>query len=159
VPLQILLPDGQAGLHVHVSVVTPLGVEVFESPLTDRGGGFYSTEWVPAVEGYFSALYDAYLDSDYTVPAEYERGGEQIEVSTDKIQLARLLGLQHENSVVDSQTYSNTGKLTGARIRAYADAQSATSLDPAALKHTWFVRADYGPSDQLVSYKILRSDQ
>ena len=88
---------------------------------------------------------------------------EDIEVTSDKTNIARMLGLHHENSVLDQQTYSNRGRLLSARLRAYnsrthADAALAVTPDDytTGLLFTWSINATYDTSDQPATFTIGR---
>lgn len=157
-PLQVLLPDGQEDLFVRAIVLTAAGQEVTRQLLPHQSMGLYTAEWTPTTEGFHSVIYDVFYDADCTVPTGYERDGEQIDVNSDKIHLMRLLGLQHENSVVDQQVFSPSGRLLSARIRAYDSADNATAAGNSGIKFVWTLQATYNNKDQLNSYKILRND-
>ena len=160
IPLQVLLPDGQEGLYVIATVSTAQGALVAEFSLEHQVKGLYSYGWTPTAEGYYSIIYDVYMDQALQEPAGvYDRDGEQVEVTSEKTNLTRLLGLQHENSVVDQQTYSPTGKLLTARVRAYDSTLHAALSGTEGLRYTWTMQAQYNPAtDQLENYRILRSE-
>lgn len=158
VPLQVLLPDGKEDLYVRAIVFTAAGEEVLRRLLPHQSLGLYSAEWVPTAEGFHSVVYDVFYDPECTLPASYERDGEQVDVNSDKIHLMRLLGLQHENSVVDQQVFSTSGRLLTARIRAYDSHANAVAAGNTGIRFVWNLQATYNNKDQLDSYKILRSD-
>lgn len=163
IPLQVLLPDGQEDLTVRATILAASGPwasapapQVLTLP--HQTMGLYSSTWVPSLEGFYSVVYDVFYDPECTLPANYDRDGEQVDVNSDKIHLMRLLGLQHENSVVDQQVFSASGRLLTARIRAYDTAANAAAALNAGIKFVWQLQATYNAKDQLDSYKILRQD-
>lgn len=156
VPLQVLLPDGHTGLYVRVRIFDAAGTVTDELFLPHRSEGLYTAAWTPAEGGYYTAVYEVFIDAGMTIPAGYEKGGEQIDVNSDKVNIMRLLGLQHENSVVDQQVYSGTGRLLSARVRAYATHEDAVTAGVNGLLFVWSIQAGYNTNDQLTSYKILR---
>lgn len=158
IPLQVLLPDGQEDLFVRAVVFTAAGQEVHRQVLPHQTMGLYSSTWTPTEEGFHSVVYDVFYDADCTLPTSYERDGEQVDVNSDKIHLMRLLGLQHENSVVDQQVFSSSGRLLSARIRAYDNVVNATAASNVGIRFVWTLQATYNNKDQLDSYKILRND-
>lgn len=75
--------------------------------------------------------------------------------------VARVLGLAHENAMLDNHTYS-AGKLTGARLRVFAD---ATALGAAVAGHAdgtdsetqrYTIAVTYSGND-VATYKITRA--
>lgn len=158
IPLQVLLPDGQEDLHVRAIVLSSDGVEVTRFALPHQSMGLYSATWTPLLEGFYSVVYDVFHDEENTLSAGYDRDGEQLDVNSDKIHLMRLLGLQHENSVVDQQVFSPSGRLLSARIRAYNTAENAAAAANVGIRYVWTLQATYNNKDQLDSYKILRND-
>ena len=78
---------------------------------------------------------------------------ETLDVSDERINIKRILGLVHENSVVDMQTYNSNGRLLTARIRAYDSKTNADLAGLTGLLFTWNMSATYlGLS--LTNYKI-----
>ena len=76
--------------------------------------------------------------------------GEALDVSSIRTNVLRLLGLVHENAVVDQQTYDSEQNLTSARIRVYdtaANANAAAAISPTpyltGLKFIYEVHAEY----------------
>jgi hypothetical protein len=156
VPLQIFVPDGRTDLYARVRVVNAIGgiiATLFPAHLTN---GLYSADWTPSIEGYFSAIYELFLDAGLTMVAEYERDAEMIEVSSDKTNLLRLLGLAHENAVLDQQVYGSNGRLQSARLRAYDSAANAQAAGASGLRFTWQISATYTMTNQSETFKIER---
>jgi hypothetical protein len=163
VPLQIFVPDGRTDLFARVRVLDIAGATADTLFPLHQSAGLYSVNWVPPAEGYFSAIYDLYVDPALMTPADYESSAEVIEVSSDKTNIARLLGLHHENSLLDQQVYTTNGRLASARLRMYDSAASlaaASATSPAGgtagLLYTWTVSATYDPSNQSKTFQIAR---
>ena len=164
VPLQIFVPDGRTDLfaRVHVRDVTgALATTLFP---VHQAGGLYAVTWVPPVEGYFSAIYELFLDAGRTIFADYDRDAETIEVSSDKTNILRLLGLHHENSLLDTEVYGDNGRLTSARLRMYdsaANLVAASASSPAGgtagLLFSWTITATYDGLNQSKTFQIARS--
>ena len=164
VPLQIFVPDGRTDLFARVRLVDVTGATADTLYPLHQTGGLYSVTWTPAVEGYFSAVYDLYVDPALMVQADYERNAEVVEVSSDKTNITRLLGLHHENSLLDQQIYTGNGRLATARLRMYDSAASlaaASATSPAGgtagLLYTWTISATYDGSNQSKTFQIARA--
>jgi hypothetical protein len=154
-PLQMLLTDGRTDLYGQVRLYNASGSLVSTLNLAHVTEGLYQVSWTPSTEGWFTAVFEMYFDAGRTVDAGYEKQGEQIEVSTTKTNILRVLGLTHENSVVDQQVYDMNGRLTSARIRSYdskANAQAATLV---GLRFQYTVQAEF-TGGALSKYQILR---
>lgn len=158
VALQALASDGRTDLYVRVTVVNPgLTVETTLYPVHVMKG-LYSVNWTPTSEGFFSALYEFFLDPAYTVPADdYANAGESIEVSSDKTNIERLLGLNHENSVLDQQTYDAARRLTGARLRAYDSKANAQAAGLQGLLYEWQIVTAYDAQNRATLFRIDRN--
>lgn len=155
VPLQILTPDERADLYARARLFTPDGALVEEFNLPHMITGLYATTWTPNEEGYYSVVYDLFTDEAYTTPADYDREGELIEVTSEKVYLLRLLGLAHENSVLDQHVYNANGRLVSARLRNYDTKANAQAAGETGLRFTWTVTATYNAAHQLTSYRIV----
>jgi len=157
VPLQALANDGNVGLFVRVTVLNPaLAVDSTLYP-THITKGLYSVNWTPLTEGYFSIVYEFFLDAGYTVVAyDYPQGAESIEVSSDKTNLLRLLGLEHENTVLDNQVYNAHRHLTSARLRSYNSAANAVAAGVTGLLFEWNIVATYDGSELNNKFRIDR---
>lgn len=94
----------------------------------------------------------------YVSPSGYENGMKQITVfdydfnDTETIlsQLIKLLGLNHENTVIDNQVWEGC-KMLSARVRTFAnkaDADSATNV-----LNTYSIEATYDTNNRLNFFK------
>src|SRR5438067_2171932 len=120
VPLQAFLVDGNASLHVRARVYDSSGTLVATLFPASFAQGLYSVNWTPQLEGYYSVIYEMFTDAGFTQPAQgYDPAAELYEVCSDRLQLSRILGLLHENTVLDNQLYDSGNRLIGARLRAY----------------------------------------
>lgn len=158
VPIQALASDGRTDLYVRVTLLNPaLAVEATVYP-THVAKGLYSVNWTPTAEGYFSAIYEFFLDNAYSVPADdYANAGESIEVSSDKSNIERLLGLNHENSVLDQQTYDAARRLLSARLRAYDSKANAQAAGTTGLLYEWQIVTAYDSQNRATLFRIDRN--
>jgi len=152
VPLQVLAADGRTDLYAKVKLYsgdTPL----VSLDLTHIDGGLYGTTYTPDAEGWLSAVYQLFEDSARTVPADYDLESETIEVSSDKTNILRILGLLHHNAIVDEQAYNQAGKLTSARVRAWRTTAGMEIQDPSELLFVWRVLGVY-TNGRLTDFRI-----
>jgi hypothetical protein len=157
VPLQALANDGRTDLFVRVTVLTSaFAVEATLYPAHVMKG-LYSVNWTPTAEGYYSAIYEFFLDAGYLIPAtDYPQDGETIEVNSDKTNLLRLLALNHENSVLDQQTYDAGRRLLSARIRGYNSAANALLAGVGGLLFEWQIVSTYDVNGKNNLFRIDR---
>ena len=162
VTLSMLASDGRTDLFGQARVYNSLGGLVTTINLSHVAEGVYQSNYTPTAEGYFQVVYQLYFDSGRTVDAGYEHQAETLDVNSFRTNILRILGLLHENAVVDQQSYDGDGNLTQARIRSYnssTNASNAAAVSPATyntgLLFTWQVDATYS-SGSLVKYVITR---
>lgn len=156
IPLQVFVPDGRNDLFGQVRVFNTAGALIVNAALTNIAEGLYSVNWFPSLEGYFTAVYDLYLDSGHLSHADYERECEAIEVSSDKTNILRLLGLAHENAVLDQEVYGSNGRLVSARLRAYDSKEHADAAGLEGLRFVWAVTATYDSQNRASGFQIDR---
>jgi hypothetical protein len=156
IPLQVFVPDGRNDLFGQVRVFNVSGAQIVSVALVNIAEGLYSVNWLPAVEGYFTAVYDLYFDSGHTSHTDYERDCESIEVSSDKTNLLRLLGLAHENAVLDQEMYGSNGRLVSARLRAYDTKDHADAAGLEGLRFVWSIAASYDSQNRAAGFQIDR---
>lgn len=155
--LQMLATDGRTDLYGRVRVYDMTGVLVADLVLSHMAEGLYSVSWTPDREGWFSAIAELFFDPAYTIEAGYEKSGEQIEVTQTKTNILRILGLVHENSVVDQQVYDGDENLLSARIRSYDTRANALAGGNVGLRFKYQVQAEY-TGGKLNKYQIVRDD-
>jgi hypothetical protein len=134
IALSVLAADGRTDLYGQVRVYNPAGSLVSTLDMTHVTEGLYSVSYTPSTEGVFSLVYELYFDAGRTVSAGYGKEGEALDVNSFRTNILRILGLVHQNSVVDSQIYDSDQNLTYARIRCYdstANASAAAAIAPA----------------------------
>ncbi len=142
VPLQVLASDGKTDLYAQATLyLDDVVVETIELPHLDAG--LYSASYTPATEGYFSVVYRFFYDAGMTVVADYDFESELIEVSSDKTNILRLLGLVHHNSIFDQQVYDGAGNLIGGRVRAYDTPAHSLLGGVTGLLFTWQITGVY----------------
>jgi hypothetical protein len=157
IPLAALVSDGNTGLYPRTTVLNSSLSTVDVLYPTHATKGLYSCDWTPAAEGYYMTVVEFFLDALHTVPASaYPNGGESIEVTSDKTNILRILGLNHENAVLDNQTYDGARRLTSARLRAYDSAANAALAGLGGLLFEWTVAAAYDSQSKATLFKINR---
>lgn len=155
IPLQLLAADGRTDLYGQVRLYDDVGGLITTIDLPHLADGLYGSVWTPTIEGVYSSVGELYFDAGRTISAGYEKQGENIDVNSVRANILRLLGLVHENSVVDLQVYNVDGNLTSARIRVYDSKSNAILAGLVGVQYTYTVLATYS-GQQLNSYKILR---
>lgn len=149
-PLHAVASDGATALFVQAKIYDALGALVTTIPLPHVVAGLYVASYTPPTEGLFTVIYTFYTDPGFTIPALYDVGVETLDVNSERTNILRLLGLLHENAVVDLNVYDADENLTSARIRVYdssANATAASAISPAAylvgLRFEYTVTATY----------------
>lgn len=160
--LSMVTADGRTDLFGRVRVYNSLGALVTSIDLSHVAEGLYTGNYTPSTEGYYSLVYELFFDAGYTVTAGYEKHGETLDVSGFRTNILRILGLVHENSVVDMQNFDQEQNLTFARVRVYdnaANASAAAAASPGAyntgLRFHYEVHASY-TNGLLNNYNMLR---
>lgn len=157
VPLQALASDGRTDLYVRVTILDPAFSTIATLYPVHITKGLYSVNWTPVAEGYYSAIYEFFTDAGYsTVALDYPNGGESIEVSSDKTNILRLLGLNHENAVLDQQTYDGARRLLSARLRAYNSKANAEAAGVTGLLFEWRIVTAYDAQNRATLFRIDR---
>lgn len=157
VPLQALANDGKTDLYVRVTVYSPAHAVVATLYPLHIAKGLYSVNWTPTAEGYFAAVYEFFIDPGYTVVAyDYPQAGETIEVCSDKTNIMRLLALNHENAVLDQQTYDAGRRLLTARLRGYDSQANALLAGTQGLLFEWYIQAGYDGQSRANLFRIDR---
>lgn len=143
VPIQVLASDGRVDLYAKAYLYDVAGSLLASLDLPHLATGLYGSTYIWNTEGYFTVVYRLFYDSGFSSPADYDYESELVEVSSDKTNIFRLLGLLHHKAVLDQQTYDNAGNLTSARLRAYDTQSNADSAGLIGLLFTWQVVASY----------------
>lgn len=114
--------------------------------------GEYRVEWTPPAG--FYGRYEIQILINYNKEIWY--GEYQVVGSSDD----RVLGLLHENAIVDSQTYDALTQLTSARLRVFdrADRVPATpgGSETLGLKYEYQIEAEYDGLNKLTKYILKR---
>ena len=134
ITLSLLASDGRTDLYAQCTIYDDAGSTVSTETLTHVDQGLYTVQHTPTTAGYFSLVYDFFFDPAFTISAGYQKQGETLDVNDSRTNILRLLGLVHENSVVDEHVYDSEGKLLNARIRTYdnaGNAAAAAAISPA----------------------------
>ena len=121
IAVQMLASDGDTSLFGRFRVYDSGGTLKTTINLPHLAEGLYGAEWTPDTEGHYGAVYELFFDSGRTNSAIdlFPKQGESIEVSSDKTNITRLLGLVHDNAVLDQTNYNSDGRLVSARLRIY----------------------------------------
>jgi len=155
VPLRMLASDGGESLFGRINLYNSAGVLVSSLSALHLAEGLYSATWTPAIEGLYTAVGQFFFDSLFTIDADYEKTMEDVDVSTLKANIIRLLGLVQENTVIDNQVYDLQSNLTAARIRTYNSKTNALASGVTGLVASYGMTAAYS-SGRLVDYKVVR---
>jgi hypothetical protein len=155
IPLSALAADGGTAYFGTARIYDGSGSLITTLPLVHADDGLYIASYMPTIEGVFSIVYQLYTDIARTIPAPLDRGIESLDVSDERINIKRILGLVHENSVVDQQTYNGNGMLLTARIRNYDSKANADLAGATGLLFTWYVTAIYSGLN-LINFKITK---
>lgn len=156
VPLHALAANGQTDLYGLARIYDSVGALVSTVTLNHLNEGLYGGTFTPTVQGVLTVVYQLYLDSSHTNPAEFDKEIETIDVSDERTNIMRILGLMHENAVFDQQTYNGVGNLISGRVRAYNNKINAELAGLTGLLFTWNIQAIYNANNQLVNFMIKR---
>jgi hypothetical protein len=168
VTLAMVLSDGATGLYPQAEIYDGASLET-TIDLADLGQGRYEGSWVPGAVGAFTALFNVYNDATHTVqltPLIYSREIEQVFVtlsSTDDLaaNIARILGLVHENAFIDNTIYDANAMLLSGRIRIFdskANVQAATKggIGEAGTVAEYTIEADYAGPGKMDTYRMVK---
>lgn len=157
IPIRLITvtSDGNAGLFCQATVFDNSGTSLGTLSMPSAGSGMYGAQYTFTSSGKYSVLYKLYTNSGFTIPAAYDQAADQVDVSDFKSGITRILGLLHENTVVDTQTYNVDGFLTSSRIRSYDSKANANLAGSGGLQTTWTMTATYVGAN-LTNYKIVR---
>lgn len=155
VPLQVQVGTGQDDLYGRVKVYGGTGGLYLTEALTHIENGLYGTTHTFTTEGHYTAVYQLFLDSGFITPSEFDIEAEAIEANSDKTNLLRILGLTHDNVVIDNNVYDLQGNLLSSRIRHYSNKAQAEAAGTTGLLDTWTVTATYN-NERLETYTVVR---
>lgn len=155
VPLQIQVSDGQVGLFGRVRIYDSLGSLHTTLSLTHIDNGLYGASHTFLTAGHYTVVYQLFLDSGFTVPSDFDIQAETVEANSDKTNILRLLGLTHDNVVIDNQTYNLQGNLLTSRVRQYETKAQAELAGTSGLLNTWSMTASFS-GDKLQRYTMVR---
>ena len=154
-PLHMLAANGQTNLFGRARVYDENTVLVDTISLSHVVEGIYSNTYTPTTEGIYSIVYQFFVDPGLTVPAAFDKVVETLDVNSVRTNVMRILGLVHDNSVVDQQTYNADRQMLSARIRNYDSKANADLAGVTGLLFTWNVVASYTGLN-LSNFKITR---
>lgn len=151
--LAALAADGNTGLYCRAIIYDSTNAVVAQPTLTHVAGGMYTTTYSFASEGSYNVVYQFFTDAGFTSPSGYDKGMDAIDVSSFKANITRVLGLLHENTVIDQYIYNGSGQATSMRVRAYNSKTNADLAGATGLLYTWTVSATYSVG-VLATFKI-----
>jgi hypothetical protein len=155
IPLQIQLNDGQTALYGRAKVYDSSGALFVTLPLSHIDNGLYGTSYTFISPGHYTVVYQMFLDAGLTIPSEYDIEAETVEANSDKTNILRILGMTHDNTVIDQQTYNLQGNLLTSRIRQYETKAQAELAGASGLLNTWSMVATFS-GDKLTKYVVVR---
>jgi hypothetical protein len=100
--------DGRVDLFGRARIYDNTGTLGTTVSLNHTAEGMYSAEHTPVASGYFNIVYEFFMDDVFTISAGYEKQGEILDVSDFRTNILRLLGLAHDNSILDLQGLGST---------------------------------------------------
>lgn len=155
IPLQALAANGDTSLFGQARIYDRNGAVVSTISLYHFAEGLYGTAYTPTVEGIYSVIYQFYKDVSHTIPADFEKAMETLDVNSERVNILRLLGLVYDNAVFDQQIYNGDNRLLSGRVRSYDSRTNALLAGTTGLLYTWFITAVYSGAN-LVDYKMTR---
>jgi len=160
--LSALTADGEEGLYPQVKIYDSSNVVVSTVDLVSVEGGLYTAQFTPNTAGIFVGVVTHYADAAHTVLAGYTKDLVTIDVNSIKTNILRILGLLHQNAVVDNTTYDVDGNMLSGRVRCYdtkVNAQAAEAVSPAAYNtgktFEYQVTAEYN-SSKMTKYTMVQ---
>jgi hypothetical protein len=154
-PVQIQASSGESALYARAKIYDIYGTNVSTIALPHIAGGLYGTTHIFSGAGYYTIVYQLFLDSGFSSPAEFDIEAETVEANSDKTNILRILGLTHDNTVLDNHVYNVEGNLTNVRVRSYDSKANALAAGAAGLENTWSISAVYS-SSRLETYTVVR---
>lgn len=130
-----------------IPIAVPLSItEIVGTP------GEYKVEWTPPFGVYGRYEIQILINSN----KEIWYGVYQLVGSSQD----RILGLLHENAIVDNQTYDSNTQLTSARLRVFDKASNVPSTpggsETLGLKYEYQIEAEYDGLNKLTKYILKR---
>jgi hypothetical protein len=80
---------------------------------------------------------------------------EELIIDIDENKIDRILGLVHQNMLIDNTTYDHQGNLIKARLRIYSDSASVGSINNIIASYD--IEADAGELGQFTTWKQIES--
>jgi len=169
--ISCLVEDGNDLLYPQATITTP-DSSVFVVNLSHDSLGRYETTITGdnfSITGVYYCVYIPYTDPAHTITAtDYYFSMDQILVSTADIStlaadMARSLGLEHDNSLIDLAQYDPCNQLVAARLRIF---DSAINLNSAivdelvtstpGLLYSYMAVTTYARAGRMQSYRFIR---
>jgi hypothetical protein len=154
-PLRILTSDGATSLYGRLNIYNSSGTLLHTLNTSHVAEGLYTVNWTPTIEGVYTMVGQFFADVARTIDAGYEKVSDEIDVSSMKSNVLRILGLNQENTVIDLQVYDGNNNITSARIRTYNSKPNALAAGVTGLVATYSMTAAYS-GNLLTDYKVVR---
>jgi hypothetical protein len=155
VPLQVQAGGGETNLYGRVKVYDSAGSLVNTLSLSHIDNGLYGVSHTFTTAGHYTVVYQLFQDAGFVTPADYDIEAEAVEANSDKTNILRILGLTHDNVLIDDHQYDLDGNLLRSRIRHYSSKAEAEAGGTGGLLNTWTVTATYS-GERLSSYTVVR---
>lgn len=156
VPLQVQVGSGQTDLYGRAKLYDITGSLITTVSLPHIDGGLYGSTYIFNTAGYYTAVYQLFLDAGFSTASNLDVEAESIEANSDKTNILRILGLTHDNVAVDQHSYNLEGNLLSARVRHYDTKANAQAAGASGLLNTWTVTATYDANNRLETYEVVR---
>jgi hypothetical protein len=168
VPLSLVIDDGNTAQYPRAEIYLPNGATpVDQVTLPHRNKGRYEQSWIPTLVGIYVVHYVTYTDIGHTNPSStYSRELDQLFVtqsSQDDLLaiLVRILGLTHENALIDQTEFDDCDQLISSRVRIYdskanTDAAAIGGPGTTGLIATYQVLVTYEGPARMKTYKMVK---
>lgn len=166
--LALVLEGGEGSFYPQAEIYAPgAAAPLATIDLVHRAKGRYEGEWIPASPGSYTAQFFIYVDAAHTVESIiYMREAEQVFVTSASVddlalQLARVLGLVHENVFIDNTDYDDDNQLIAARVRIFDSKTNALAAtyggsETTGLIATYSISSEYGALAKMRQYRMVR---
>jgi len=168
VTLVLVTPDGNTSVYPQAEIYASGGIVPLATiGLAHKAKGRYEATWTPTTVGAYTAHFIIYADAGHSVEfVIYSREAEQIFVTASDVddlasEIVRLLGLNLENTFIDSTNYDSDSMLLTGRLRVFdtkANAQAATEGgvgEPGTVAEYTVESTHFGPN-QLRTMRMVK---
>jgi len=171
--LALVLENGDAAQFPQAKVYQPtVASPIATLNLSHTAEGLYESSYVPLAVGVLNIVYTVFSDAPRTVlNTNFSKELDQIltqaasnipSLINDLIdKIIRLLGLTHENAVIDNTTYDDCCQMTASRLRIFDSAANASAAtdggsETVGLIATYLVTAEYEGPSKMKLYRMVK---